>query len=47
MAETDRFVGGPFGKLANLVVAKIVRRSFKADLGKLKEILEAEAHTDR
>jgi hypothetical protein len=40
VAETDGFVGGPFRKLANPIVAKIVRRGFRADLARLKGILE-------
>jgi uncharacterized membrane protein len=42
VAETDNFVGGPFGKVANPIVARIVGRGFRSDLTKLKGILEAE-----
>ena len=42
MGETDNFIGGPFGKLANPIVARLVRRGFRADLAKLKKLLEAE-----
>ena len=42
VAETDSFVGGPLGKLANPIVARIVGRAFRADLTKLKDLLEAE-----
>lgn len=40
MAETAQFIGGAFGKLANPLLAKIVRRGFKADLARLKQIME-------
>jgi len=43
VAETDKFVGGPFAKLVNPIVAKIVRRGFRADLAKLKDVLQLEA----
>jgi uncharacterized membrane protein len=42
VAETDSFVGGPLGKLANPIVARIVCRGFRADLARLKDLLEAE-----
>lgn len=42
VAETDSFVGGPFGRLANPIVLRLVRRGFRADLAKLKDILEAD-----
>jgi uncharacterized membrane protein len=42
IAETDSFVGGALGKVANPIVARIVRRGFKADLAELKHLLEAE-----
>jgi uncharacterized membrane protein len=41
VGETDNFIGGPFGKLANPIVARFVRRGFRVDLAKLKDILEA------
>ncbi|MGH2750012.1 MAG: SRPBCC family protein [Actinomycetota bacterium] len=43
VAETDSFVGGSLGKVANPIVARIVGRGFRADLTKLKGILEAES----
>lgn len=43
VAEADAFIPGPIGKLANPLVAGIVRRSFKADLARLKNILELSA----
>jgi hypothetical protein len=42
VAETDSFVGGPLGKLANPIVARLVRRGFRADLAELKDLLEAD-----
>ena len=42
VGETDNFIGGPFGKVANPIVARLVRRGFRADLAKLKDILEAD-----
>jgi len=42
LAETEKFVDGVFGRVANPLVAKLVRRSFKADLAKLKGILQSE-----
>ncbi len=43
VAETDKLVGGSFGRLANPIVAKIVRRGFRADLAKLRDLLELES----
>jgi hypothetical protein len=40
VGETDRFIGGPFGRLANPIVTRLVRRGFRADLIKLKALLE-------
>lgn len=40
VAETDGFVGGRFGRLANPIVARVVRRGCRADLARLKDILE-------
>lgn len=40
VAETDRVPGG---RLAEPVVARIMRRMFRADLARLKNILEAKA----
>jgi len=42
VAETDNFVDGMFGRLANPLVARLVRRSFKADLAKLRGILQSQ-----
>ena len=42
VAQTDSFVGGPLGKLANPIVARLVRRGFRADLAELKDLLEAD-----
>ena len=42
VGETDNFIGGPFGKVANPIVARLVGRGFRVDLAKLKAILEAE-----
>jgi uncharacterized membrane protein len=42
VGETDSFIGGPFGKVANPIVARLVRRGFRADLARLKDILEAD-----
>jgi uncharacterized membrane protein len=42
VGETDNFIGGLFGKLANPIVARLVSRGFRADLAKLKDLLEAE-----
>jgi hypothetical protein len=47
VGETDNFIGGPFGKLANPIVARLVSRGFRADLVKLKDILEAETRPNR
>jgi hypothetical protein len=46
VGETDNFLGGLFGKLANPMVARLVHRGFRADLAKLKNILEAETRPD-
>ena len=40
VAESERM----FGRLLDPLVATLMRRGFKADLAKLKEILEADAH---
>ena len=39
VAETDAFVRGPLAKVANPIVAKLVRRSFRSDLVRLKDVL--------
>ena len=40
--EADGLVGGKFGRLLDPFVAGIMRRGFKADLRRLKRILESE-----
>ena len=40
--EPERLPGGPFGKLAAPFVARAVRRNFRSDLARLKQILEDE-----
>lgn len=40
----DRLPGGVFGRLAGPVIARVLRRGFRADLANLKRILEADAH---
>ena len=42
VAETDSFVDGPLGKLANPIVGRILSRGFRADLATLKDLLEAD-----
>jgi hypothetical protein len=42
VAEAEKFVEGPFGRVGNPIVARLVRRGFKADLGRLKKILDSE-----
>ena len=46
VGEADRLVGGVFGPLVEPLVARGIRRSFKADLARLKDILEAEARAN-
>ncbi|MGH8952575.1 MAG: SRPBCC family protein, partial [Acidimicrobiia bacterium] len=41
--EPERLPGGVFGKLAAPLVARTVRRNYRADLARLKQILEDEA----
>jgi hypothetical protein len=41
--EPERLPGGVVGKLMAPLTARIVRRNFRADLARLKDILEAEA----
>lgn len=43
VGEADRLVGGVFGRLIEPFVAWRIRRSFKADLARLKGIIEARA----
>jgi len=45
IGEADRLVGGPLRRLVEPFVARGVRRSFQADLARLKTILEAPATT--
>jgi uncharacterized membrane protein len=40
--EPERLPGGIFGRIAAPLMAAVVRRNFKADLSRLKTILEAE-----
>jgi hypothetical protein len=42
VGETSNLIGGPFGKLASPIAARLVGRGFRADLAKLKNLLEAE-----
>jgi hypothetical protein len=43
VGEADRLVGGPFGRLIEPFIARGIRRSFTADLARLKYILETPA----
>jgi uncharacterized membrane protein len=43
VGEVDRLPGGVFGRLAAPVVTSIIRRGFRADLARLKHILEGDA----
>jgi len=43
VGEVDPIPGGVFGRLAAPVVTGVIRRGFKTDLAKLKNILEAGA----
>lgn len=43
IAEAERMLG-PLGRLLDPLVARLMSRAFRADLAKLKEILEANAH---
>lgn len=40
--EPERLPGGPLGRVAAPLMAGAVRRGFRADLARLKEILETE-----
>jgi len=40
VAEADRFASGPLGAVINPFLARGLRRAFRADLARLKEILE-------
>jgi len=46
VGATERLPGGVFGDLAAPLVARAIRRGFKADLARLKKILEAEAQAN-
>jgi uncharacterized membrane protein len=41
--EPERLPGGPLGKLAAPFIARTVRRNYRADLARLKQILEDDA----
>lgn len=41
--EPERLPGGAFGRLIAPMVARVIRRNFRADLVRLKDILESEA----
>jgi uncharacterized membrane protein len=45
--EPERLPGGAVGRLLAPLTARIVRRNFRADLARLKDILEAEAGVAR
>jgi hypothetical protein len=45
--EPERLPGGVVGRLTAPLTARIVRRTFRADLARLKELLEAEAEVTR
>jgi uncharacterized membrane protein len=45
--EPERLPGGLLGRLMAPLTARIVRRNFRADLARLKDILEAEAGVAR
>ena len=45
--EPERLPGGVLGRLTAPLTARIVRRSFRADLARLKDLLEAEARAAR
>jgi uncharacterized membrane protein len=45
--EPERLPGGILGKLLSPLTSRIVRRNYRADLAKLKEILEAEGRAGR
>ena len=42
VGATERLPGGLFGRIAAPLVALVIRRGFKADLARLKKILESE-----
>jgi uncharacterized membrane protein len=45
--EPERLPGGVVGRMTSPLTAKIVRRNFRADLARLKDILEAESGVAR
>jgi hypothetical protein len=45
--EPERLPGGVVGRLTAPLTARIVRRTFRADLARLKDILEAAAEVTR
>src|SRR4029453_12904378 len=45
--EPERVPGGVVGRLTAPLTARIVRRTFRADLARLKDILEAQAEISR
>jgi uncharacterized membrane protein len=45
--EPERLPGGVVGRLTAPLTARMVRRNFRADLARLKDILEAEAEVTR
>jgi uncharacterized membrane protein len=45
--EPERLPGGVVGRLIAPLTARIVRRTFRADLARLKDMLEAEAEVTR
>lgn len=42
VGATERLPGGPLGRIAAPLVRVMIRRSFKADLARLKTILESD-----
>ena len=42
VAAAERLPGGTFGRIAAPLVGRLIRRGFKADLARLKKILEAQ-----
>jgi uncharacterized membrane protein len=45
--EPERLPGGVLGRLTAPLTARMVRRTFRADLARLKELLEAQADVTR
>jgi uncharacterized membrane protein len=46
VGATEHLPGGLFGRIAAPLVAKVIRRGFRADLARLKKILESEGQAD-